>query len=76
MIKDLFNNMSIQDICTNYGLFEGNLTRFFLKLLNMIEELKSIAMLNKNIDLLEKLDTIKETSIYTVVSPDSLYLYI
>lgn len=76
MIKDLFNNMTIQDICTNYGLFEGNLTRFFLKLLNMIEELKSIAMLNKNIDLLEKLETIKETSIYTVVSPDSLYLYI
>jgi superfamily II RNA helicase len=76
MIKDLFNNMSIQDICTNYGLFEGNLTRFFLKLLNMVEELKSIAMLNKNIDLLEKLDTVKELPMYTIISPDSLYLYI
>lgn len=76
MIKDLFNNMSIQDICTNYGLFEGNLTRFFLKLLNMIEELKSIAVLNKNIDLLEKLDTVKELPMYKIISPDSLYLYI
>lgn len=76
VIKDLFDNRSIQEICSKYEMFEGNLTRLFLKLLNMIDELKSIALLNKNIDLLEKLETIKDTSIYTIVSPDSLYLYI
>jgi superfamily II RNA helicase len=76
MLNDLFKGESIGNICTNYNIMEGNLTRFLLKLLNIVEELKNIGMLNNDVSLLEKLENIQSYDFYKIANPDSLYLHI
>jgi superfamily II RNA helicase len=39
IISSLFKGDSIGTVCTNYSIMEGNLTRFLLKLLNIVDEL-------------------------------------
>jgi superfamily II RNA helicase len=76
MLHDLFNGASIGTVCDTYQIFEGNLTRFLLKLLNIVDELKNVASLNKNVTLLEKLDDVRAYDFYKIAIPESLYLYI
>ncbi len=76
MLHDLFNGASIGTVCDTYQIFEGNLTRFLLKLLNIVDELKNVASLNKNVTLLEKLEDVRAYDFYKIAIPESLYLYI
>jgi hypothetical protein len=55
---------------------EGNLTRFLLKLLNVVDELKNIATLNRDVSLLEKLENVQAYDFYKIAIPESLYLHI
>ena len=76
ILEDLFNGSSLGTICETYGIMEGNLTRFLLKLLNIVDELKNIATLNKNVSLLEKLENVQAYDFYKIAIPESLYLHI
>jgi superfamily II RNA helicase len=76
MLFDLFNGASIGTVCDTYQIFEGNLTRFLLKLLNIVDELKNVASLNNNVSLLEKLEDVRAYDFYKIAIPESLYLYI
>jgi superfamily II RNA helicase len=76
VLEDLFIGSSVGTVCETYGIMEGNLTRFLLKLLNIVDELKNIATLNKDVVLLEKLENINSYEFYKIAIPESLYLHI
>ena len=76
MLNSLFKDESVGTVCETYSIMEGNLTRFLLKLLNIVEELKNIAMLNNDVSLLEKLENVQAYEFYKIANPDSLYLHI
>jgi len=76
ILNDLFNGKSVGEVCFNYSIMEGNLIRFLLKLLNIVEELKNIAMLNNDVKLLEKLENVQSYEFYKIAIPESLYLHI
>ena len=76
MLHDLFNGATVGTVCDTYQIFEGNLTRFLLKLLNIVDELKNVASLNNNVTLLEKLEDVRAYDFYKIAIPESLYLYI
>jgi len=76
VLEDLFDGSSLGTVCESYEIMEGNLTRFLLKLLNIVDELKNIATLNKDVLLLEKLENVQAYDFYKIAIPESLYLHI
>ena len=76
LLQELFKGESVGTICQNFEIMEGNLTRFLLKLLNIVDELKNIATLNNDTQLLEKLEDVRAYEFYKIAIPDSLYLHI
>jgi len=76
MLGDLFKGLTVGEVCFNYSVMEGNLTRFLLKLLNVVDELKNIATLNRDVTLLEKLENVQAYDFYKIAIPESLYLHI
>jgi superfamily II RNA helicase len=76
ILQDLINNVSVGTICETYQIMEGNLTRFLLKLLNIVDELKNIATLNSDVNLLEKLENVQSYDFYKIAIAESLYLRI
>ena len=76
MLGDLFKGLTVGEVCFNYSVMEGNLTRFLLKLLNVVDELKNIATLNRDVSLLEKLENVQAYDFYKIAIPESLYLHI
>jgi len=76
ILQDLMNDVSVGTVCETYGIMEGNLTRFLLKLLNIVDEVKNIATLNSDVMLLEKLEHIRAYDFYKIAIPESLYLHI
>ena len=76
MLGDLFKGLTVGEVCFNYSVMEGNLTRFLLKLVNVVDELKNIATLNRDISLLEKLENVQAYDFYKIAIPESLYLHI
>ncbi len=60
------------EICTEYNLFEGNLTKTVMKLKNLMEELQTIAEFNNDVGMLEKIKDLDV--VHGIAIPDSLYL--
>lgn len=63
-------------ICTDYGLFEGNFVRTVLRMSNMVDEITGVATFLEDLDLLEKLQTVKQRLVRDFMVPDSLYLHL
>ena len=63
-------------ICSQFGIFEGNLYKYVMSMSNMLEELTSVATLCEKTALLEKLEGIKELLMPLNSLPwsESLYL--
>ena len=57
-----------------YNTFEGNFCRNILRLVNMIRNIESIALITNNTSLLNKLENYEEKLIRDVVIIDSLYI--
>ena len=57
-----------------YNTFEGNFCRNVLRLVNLLRNVESIALLTNNAELLNKLDGYQEKLIRDIVIIDSLYL--
>ena len=64
----------IATLCQDYGTFEGNLVRGFLKLTNLLDEWSSLATFCENADQLEKITATKALLVRGLVQPTSLYL--
>jgi superfamily II RNA helicase len=64
----------IATLCQDYGTFEGNLVRGFLKLTNLLDEWSSLATFCENADQLEKITVTKALLVRGLVQPTSLYL--
>lgn len=76
ILQDLINGVSVGTVCETYQIMEGNLTRFLLKLLNIVDELKNVATLNTDVNLLEKLEDVQSYDFYKIAIAESLYLRI
>ena len=67
---------SVAQICTDYGVYEGNLIRTVLKLQNILDEWRSMAEYCEHIDVLEKFRNAHELLVREAVIQDSLYLHL
>jgi len=61
-------------ICTDYGIYEGNFIRAMLKLSNLVEEWVTMATLTQDVEMLETLRDYRTLIVRDTVVPDSLYL--
>jgi superfamily II RNA helicase len=68
------NGETLQTLCADYELFEGNLIRTIMKMSNMIDEWISMAEYCQHVEQVEKMANIREKMIRGIVIPDSLYL--
>jgi superfamily II RNA helicase len=64
----------VSQICTEYGLFEGNFIRTIMKTSNMLDELLSMATYCQHIEVVDKIIEVRQRMIRDIVIPDSLYL--
>ncbi len=69
---DWLHGRPAAEICTEYNIFEGNLTKIVMKLKNLLEELQTIAEFNNDIALLAKIKDLDV--VHGIAIPDSLYL--
>lgn len=67
---------NIAQICSDYGLFEGNFVRAVLRIANMADEWTAMATLYEDIELLEKLKNVRGQLLRDSIVPDSLYLHL
>jgi superfamily II RNA helicase len=63
-----------QELCTDYEFYEGNLMRTLLKLVNILEEFRSLATLATDTEMLETMKGLEEKLLRDVATCDSLYL--
>lgn len=61
-------------ICADYEIFEGNLTRTILKAVNLAEEWITLATFLEDIEMLEKMRGIEQRLKSGIATADSLYL--
>ena len=67
---------SVASICSEFGVYEGNLIRSVLKLQNMLDEWRSMAQYCEHVDVLERFRDANSLLIRETVIQDSLYLHI
>jgi hypothetical protein len=65
---------TLQQLCMNYDCYEGNFTRLLSKVGNILEELRSLATLAKDTEMLEKMRGVEEKLMRDMAVCDSLYL--
>ena len=53
------SSANVAQICSDFGVYEGNLYKFVMSLNNMLDELTSLATLQSDITMLEKLTEVK-----------------
>lgn len=73
-ILDWMEGQEVEAICSNYGLFPGNLVKTVLSIINALDELIVLGTLTSNINLLEKATEAKKIIQRNVTVADSLYL--
>jgi superfamily II RNA helicase len=61
-------------ICTDYGIYEGNFIRGMLKLANIADEWIAMATESEDIAMLDLLRDVRSLIVRGIVVPDSLYL--
>jgi superfamily II RNA helicase len=66
----------VATICSEYGIYEGNLIRSVLKLQNMLDEWLSMATYCGHTDVLEAFRSANDLLVHDAVIQDSLYLHL
>ena len=61
-------------LCSQYGVYEGNLMRSVLKVSNMVEEWINMASWSQDVEWLKAMEGIQEKLVRGIAKPDSLYL--
>jgi superfamily II RNA helicase len=65
---------TIQELCGDYDCYEGNLLRLLSKVVNLLEEWRSLATLSNDTEMLEKMRDLELTIMRDFWGGDSLYL--
>lgn len=65
---------TLHQLCMDYDCYEGNFTRLLSKVGNLLEELRSLATLAKDTEMLEKMRGVEEKVMRDMAVCDSLYL--
>jgi superfamily II RNA helicase len=65
---------TVQDICADYDIYEGNFMRLLSKTVNLLEEWRSLATLSKDTEMLEKMRGLETKLTRDLAAGDSLYL--
>jgi superfamily II RNA helicase len=63
-------------ICEQLGIEQGNFVRAMLKLSNIIDEWVNISTISQDVEMVEKMNDVKNLIVRSFVIPDSLYLRI
>jgi len=63
-------------VCEQLGLDQGNFVRAMLKLSNILEEWINLATISQDVEMIEKMNSVKGKIVRGFVIPDSLYLRI
>jgi superfamily II RNA helicase len=74
VLLDWLDGKSVVEIVSNYGIYEGNLTKAMLKVSNLLEEWRSIASYRNDVKMLEHMNNIEQYLIRDIIIPDSLYV--
>jgi superfamily II RNA helicase len=67
---------TVQELCGDYGFYEGNFMRLLSKAVNLLEEWRSLATLALDTEMLEKMRGLESRIMRDVAVCDSLYLRI
>jgi superfamily II RNA helicase len=67
---------AVQELCGDYGFYEGNFMRLLSKAVNLLEEWRSLATLALDTEMLEKMRGLESRIMRDVAVCDSLYLRI
>ena len=70
------NGTTMQELCTDYDCYEGNIMRTLAKMANILEEWRCLATLNTDTEMLEKMRGYEERLLCGLAASDSLYLRI
>ena len=65
---------TVQELCADYECYEGNLLRLLSKVVNLLEEWRSLATLSNDTEMLEKMRGLETKLIRDLATGDSLYL--
>lgn len=65
---------TIQELCADYECYEGNLLRILSKVVNLLEEWRSLATLSNDTEMLEKMRDLELRIMRDFAVSDSLYL--
>ena len=65
---------TLQELCQDYDTYEGNMIRIFMKLANLLEEWRSLAMYCEHAEMLEKLRDFEQIVLRDVAVCSSLYI--
>lgn len=68
------NGSTLEQICADYGCYAGNFTRLLSKVVNLLEELRALATLSKDTEMLEVLRGMETRVMRDTAVCDSLYL--
>ena len=63
-----------QELCADYGCYEGNLMRMLMKMVNILDEWRSLATLCSDTEMLEKMRGLELKLMSGIAVCDSLYL--
>ena len=63
-----------QELCVDYSCYEGNLMRMLMKMVNILDEWRSLATLSTDTEMLEKMRGLEGKLMAGVAVCDSLYL--
>jgi len=63
-------------VCERLGIEQGNFVRAMLKLSNIVDEWVNISTISQDVEMVEKMNNVKNLIVRSFVIPDSLYLRI
>jgi len=74
IIEDWVKNTPISEIVSQYNIYEGNLTRGVLKIINILDEWRNMATYRRDVWMLEYVQDLDKLLIRDIVISDSLYV--
>jgi superfamily II RNA helicase len=63
-------------VCEQLGIEQGNFVRGMLKLSNIVDEWVNLSTISQDVEMVEKMNNVKNLIVRSFVIPDSLYLRI
>lgn len=63
-------------VCERLGIEQGNFVRAMLKLSNIVDEWVSLSTISQDVEMVEKMNNVKNLIVRSFIVPDSLYLRI